>query len=201
MPPVDPMLVLCLGNPGPRYLPTRHNVGFMVADELARRAGRGFTPGRGEYWKSEIAVAGQELTLVKPVTFMNNSGLAARQALEWYGLNPEALLVVLDDIALPLGSLRVRASGSDGGHNGLGSVIATLGTDRIARLRCGIRPEAPGARRPVQAVPSLARNWTGRSSSGRRLSRLMGAWLRLVTTKSGADISAFPVFWYSSQSV
>lgn len=143
MPPVDPMLVLCLGNPGPRYLPTRHNVGFMVADELARRAGTGFTPGRGEYWKSEIAVAGQELTLVKPVTFMNSSGLAARQALEWYGLNPEALLVVLDDIALPLGSMRVRASGSDGGHNGLGSVIATLGTDRIARLRCGIRPEVP----------------------------------------------------------
>lgn len=140
---MEPMLVLCLGNPGPRYLTTRHNVGFMVADELARRAGTGFTPGRGEYWKSEIVVAGQALTLVKPVTFMNNSGLAARQILEACGSNAEALLVVLDDIALPLGSLRVRASGSDGGHNGLGSVIATLGTDRIARLRCGVRPEVP----------------------------------------------------------
>jgi PTH1 family peptidyl-tRNA hydrolase len=115
----------------------------MVADELARRAGAGFTPGRGEYWTSEIVLAGRAVTLVKPVTFMNNSGLAARQVLEACGLTAEALLVVLDDVALPLGALRVRASGSDGGHNGLGSVIATLGTERIARLRCGIRPEIP----------------------------------------------------------
>lgn len=143
MPPVDSLFVLCLGNPGPRYLPTRHNVGFMVADELARRAGAGFTPGRGEYWTSGIDLAGRALTLVKPVTFMNNSGLAARQVLEACGATADALLVVLDDVALPLGVLRMRASGSDGGHNGLGSVIATLGTERIARLRCGIRPEIP----------------------------------------------------------
>jgi len=115
----------------------------MVADELARRAGIGFTPGRGEYWKANIEVAGRQLTLVKPVTFMNNSGLAALQALGPSGSDAESLLVVLDDIALPLGSLRLRASGSDGGHNGLGSIIASLGTDHVARLRCGIRPEAP----------------------------------------------------------
>lgn len=137
------MLVLCLGNPGPRYLATRHNVGFMVADELARRAGVGFTPGRGEYWKAEIDAAGQPLTLVKPVTFMNHSGLAALQALAASGSDAESMLVVIDDIALPLGSLRLRATGSDGGHNGLGSVIAALGSDRIPRLRCGIRPEVP----------------------------------------------------------
>jgi peptidyl-tRNA hydrolase, PTH1 family len=137
------MLVLCLGNPGPRYLTTRHNVGFMVADELARRAGAGFRPGRGDYWTCETVVAGHSMTLIKPVTYMNNSGLAALQALEAFGSSEEALLVVLDDIALPLGSLRLRASGSDGGHNGLGSVIAALGTERIARLRCGIRPETP----------------------------------------------------------
>jgi peptidyl-tRNA hydrolase, PTH1 family len=140
---VDATLVLCLGNPGPRYLATRHNVGFMVADELARRAGAGFTPGRGDFWKSEIVVAGQSLTLIKPVTYMNGSGRAALQAFEACGSREEALLVVFDDIALPLGTLRLRASGSDGGHNGLGSVIATLGTERIARLRCGIRPEVP----------------------------------------------------------
>ena len=140
---MESMLVLCLGNPGPRYLATRHNVGFMVADELARRAGVRFTPGPGEYWKSEVVVAGQAFTLIKPVTFMNNSGLAALQVLEAHGSSEETLLVVLDDIALALGSLRLRASGSDGGHNGLGSVIATLETDRIARLRCGIGPEVP----------------------------------------------------------
>lgn len=139
------MLVLCLGNPGPRYLTTRHNVGFMVADELARRSGAGFTPGRGDFWRSDITVAGRAITLVKPVTFMNNSGLATRQALEALGANEEHLLVVLDDIALPLGTLRLRTSGSDGGHNGLGSVIATLGSSLVARLRCGIRPDAPPA--------------------------------------------------------
>jgi PTH1 family peptidyl-tRNA hydrolase len=140
---MDPTLVLCLGNPGPRYLATRHNVGFLVADELARRAGVGFTPGRGEYWKSGIIASGLPVTIIKPVTFMNRSGLAARQALDDLGGSEESLLIVLDDIALPLGSLRLRASGSDGGHNGLGSVIAFLGTERVPRLRCGIRPETP----------------------------------------------------------
>lgn len=137
------MLVLCLGNPGPQYLTTRHNVGFMVADELARRSGVGFTPGRGEYWSAVIEREGRELTLIKPVTFMNNSGLAALQVLRDLEGPAERLLVVLDDIALPLGSLRLRASGSDGGHNGLGSIIAVLGTEQVARLRCGIRPEQP----------------------------------------------------------
>jgi peptidyl-tRNA hydrolase, PTH1 family len=139
------MLVLCLGNPGPRYLATRHNAGFMVADELARRDGAGFVPGRGDYWQADIRTGDRMLTLVKPVTFMNGSGQAAAQALEQVGADTERLLVVLDDIALPLGSLRIRASGSDGGHNGLRSVIASLGTEAIARLRCGIRPEAPPA--------------------------------------------------------
>jgi PTH1 family peptidyl-tRNA hydrolase len=115
----------------------------MVADELARRAGTGFGPARGEYWKCTIPLDGGDLLVVKPVTFMNNSGQAARQCLEAVGKDEASLLVVLDDIALPLGSLRLRPSGSDGGHNGLGSVIAMLGTDRVARLRCGIRPEVP----------------------------------------------------------
>ncbi|MBP1678674.1 MAG: pth [Bacteroidetes bacterium] len=143
MPPADPMLVLCLGNPGPRYLATRHNVGFMVADELARRAGIGFSPGRGEYWSAPIEVGGEPLILVKPVTYMNNSGTAALQAAAALGAPAGRMLVVIDDVALPLGSLRLRLSGSDGGHNGLGSVIASLGTDGIARLRCGIRPDTP----------------------------------------------------------
>jgi PTH1 family peptidyl-tRNA hydrolase len=137
------MLVVCLGNPGPRYVSTRHNVGFMVADELARREGVGFVPGRGEYWWAGTRVGGRTVALIKPVTFMNGSGHAAAQALAQFTTGPEQLLVVLDDVALPLGTLRLRESGSGGGHNGLGSVIASLGTEDFARVRCGIRPEPP----------------------------------------------------------
>ncbi len=133
----DPVfrLVAGLGNPGRQYENTRHNVGFLVADELARRAGVAFAP--VARWNAEIARAG-EVTFMKPMTFMNLSGEAVGGFCRFHKLEPSSVLVIIDDVALEPGRLRLRRSGSDGGHNGLASVIAHLGTDRVPRLRVGI---------------------------------------------------------------
>jgi peptidyl-tRNA hydrolase, PTH1 family len=138
---VDAALIVGLGNPGGWYDRTRHNVGFMVADELSRRFRAPFVAGRGEYFRASVVSEGVTLHLVKPTTYMNKSGEAVAGALEHFGLTADATLLVLDDFQLPLGSLRLRPKGSDGGHNGLGSVIWTLGTDEIPRLRLGIGRE------------------------------------------------------------
>lgn len=128
-------LVAGLGNPGKDYDRTRHNVGFLVLDELARRAGAQFM--HEPKWNADLARAGG-VTLMKPMTFMNLSGEAVGDFNRFYKIAPEDTLVVLDDVALPLGRLRLRGTGSDGGHNGLASVQAHLGTERIPRLRVGI---------------------------------------------------------------
>jgi PTH1 family peptidyl-tRNA hydrolase len=110
----------------------------MVVDELARRFRTVFGPGRGDYLHARAEVAGISLHLVKPLTFMNGSGPAVRAAMDATGLTQEAVLIVLDDFQLPLGILRIRPKGSDGGHNGLASVIIALESDDVPRLRCGI---------------------------------------------------------------
>lgn len=137
----DIRVVAGLGNPGYEYQDTRHNVGFMVLDELARRLRLKFRRGEGEFRVAHAVAHGRALMFVKPDTYMNNSGLAIVRALEVAGAGADELLVVVDDVALPLGSLRLRARGSEGGHNGLYSIIYTLGTQHFARLRCGIRRE------------------------------------------------------------
>ena len=142
---MDTRVVIGLGNPGWEYENTRHNVGFRVIDELCRRLGRTPVPGRGEFLFARAQGDGGEVVLIKPLTYMNNSGLAAVEALEQFGSATDGLLVISDDFALPLGTLRLRAGGSDGGHNGLYSIIYHLGTDQFARLRCGIGTESmPG---------------------------------------------------------
>ena len=128
------MTIFGLGNPGPRYALTRHNVGFMVVDALAARLGFRFRT----FTDREVArrqFSGDELVLVKPLLFMNESGVVVRKQLE---RRPDDVLVVCDDMALPFGRLRLRTSGSDGGHNGLGSIIAELGRSGFPRLRIGI---------------------------------------------------------------
>ena len=103
-----------------------------------------FGPGRGDYWRASGSFGGRTVHLIKPATFMNESGRAVAQALAHFGVTQDALLVVLDDFQIPLGTLRMRPKGSDGGHNGLVSVIVALGTDEFPRLRCGIgRDETP----------------------------------------------------------
>jgi PTH1 family peptidyl-tRNA hydrolase len=130
-------LIVGLGNPGPRYRGTPHNVGYDVIDEVARR--------RGVSWEAAPANAmmaqvrdGERALLVKPLTFMNVSGEAVGQLQRYYRVALEDMLVVVDDAALPAGRLRIRRSGSAGGHNGLKSIIACLGTEGFARLRVGV---------------------------------------------------------------
>jgi PTH1 family peptidyl-tRNA hydrolase len=136
-------LVVGLGNPGERYRRTRHNVGFMVVDALAARWGAGRGEVAGEAWTAGAERAGEPLLLVKPLTFMNRSGVAVERALASAGAAPDAMVVILDDAALPLGQVRVRPRGSHGGHNGLRSVLEVLGTDEFARVRVGIRKGEP----------------------------------------------------------
>ena len=138
---MNAVLIVGLGNPGAAYEHTRHNVGYMVVDELCRRWHLRLEPGRGAYHLATGVIGGTTVHLVKPATFMNETGPAVVDALEHVGLTPDALLTVLDDFQLPLGSVRLRPSGSDGGHNGLASVIFTLRTDSFPRLRCGIGRE------------------------------------------------------------
>lgn len=128
-----------LGNPGQRYRRTRHNVGFMVVDVLAARAGARKGREEAEAWVAEADVGGESVLLVKPLTFMNRSGVAVERLLSLRGGAPADLVVILDDLSLELGSLRIRERGSHGGHNGLRSLIDQLGTDELPRVRVGIR--------------------------------------------------------------
>ena len=143
-------MVVGLGNPGAEYQDTRHNIGFRVLDELMRRWGSKYKPGKAEFLYFRHEDRDSEAILVKPLTFMNNSGYAVEDALGQFEGTPADLLVVVDDIALPIGKLRIRPAGSDGGHNGLVSIISVLQTDRFARLRCGIGHEeiVPGDELP-----------------------------------------------------
>ena len=136
-------LVVGLGNPGERYRRTRHNAGFMVIDALAARAraqGGRETP---DAWVAEARLGNEDVVLVKPLSFMNRSGGPVAQALAERGASPADLVVVVDDVALELGTLRVRERGGHGGHNGLRSVIEALGTEEFARVRVGIRRGEP----------------------------------------------------------
>jgi PTH1 family peptidyl-tRNA hydrolase len=134
-------LIAGLGNPGPEYAATRHNIGFMVADQLAAQFGS--TWERSTKWDALSAKCG-EVLLAKPMSFINRSGYPLLAIAQFYKIEPREILVMLDDMALPLGRLRLRTSGGSGGHNGLDSVIMQFGTEEIPRLRIGIG-EAPRA--------------------------------------------------------
>ena len=131
-------IIVGLGNPGREYAATRHNLGFMVVDELARRYGAGERRNRFHSDLVEVFDANEKIVLLKPRTYMNLSGSAVREAVSWYKTSLDELLVVVDDIDLPFGSMRVRSRGGSGGHNGLKSIIAELGVDAFPRLRIGI---------------------------------------------------------------
>ncbi|HLM59179.1 MAG TPA: aminoacyl-tRNA hydrolase [Pyrinomonadaceae bacterium] len=136
-------LIVGLGNPGPRYEKTRHNLGFMLVDRLARDAQ---TQVKREECRSLIGraeIEDRKIELVKPQTFMNLSGEAISCLLKKENRSRQRLIVVSDDLALPHGTIRLRAKGSAGGHNGLKSIIACLGTDEFIRLRIGIQPQHP----------------------------------------------------------
>lgn len=134
----DYRLIVLLGNPGDRYAATRHNIGWWVGDLLAERRRMKFKPGQGDYYMAEGRVGGRKARLLKATTYMNESGRAVAQYADRFGLFPEDLIVVTDDIDLLLGQIRIRARGSSGGHNGLASVIEHVGSEEIARCRCGV---------------------------------------------------------------
>ena len=135
-------LIVGLGNIGPEYHETRHNIGFMAVDALAKAAGATFTDGRYGF-TTTLSVKGRQLLLLKPSTFMNLSGNAVRYWMQKENIPLENVLVVVDDLALPFGTLRLKGKGSDAGHNGLKHIASTLGTQNYARLRFGIGNDFP----------------------------------------------------------
>jgi PTH1 family peptidyl-tRNA hydrolase len=135
-------LVAGLGNPGQEYAGTRHNVGFLVADELARRSACQFS--FNTKWNSNVAACGGR-AIMKPQTFMNLSGEAVAGYARYFKLERGEIMIILDDASLPLGTLRLRRSGTAGGHNGLESILVHLGSEAVPRLRVGIgTPEGSG---------------------------------------------------------
>ena len=131
-------LVVFLGNPGPRYEGTRHNAGFMAADAFAKKHDLSINRSRFRALTATCVLGDQSVLLMKPQTFMNLSGEAVGQAARFYKIPPERVLVVSDDVSLPVGALRIRTKGSAGGHNGLKNIISVLGTDAFPRIRLGV---------------------------------------------------------------
>ena len=136
-------VIVGLGNPGIEYAWTPHNLGFLVVDALAEDAGIRVTRPEAKSLVGLGELAGQRVALAKPHTMMNLSGLAVRDLLERYECGPEELVVLYDDVALPWGMLRVRERGSAGSHNGLKSIIGTIGSTEFPRVRMGIQPDHP----------------------------------------------------------
>ncbi len=139
-------LVIGLGNPGKEYERTRHNIGFLVLDELARRQSAGF---RKMFWfpalQCRCVIGGEEVRLIKPTTFMNRSGRAVWGAMKKWRVEPADTVVIYDDVDLELGAIRVRAKGSGGSHNGMKSVLEWVQTKAFPRVRVGIGPKPEGA--------------------------------------------------------
>ena len=131
-------LAVFLGNPGPRYEGTRHNAGFMTADALAKAKGLRIDRARFRALTAVCEMGGEKVLLMKPQTYMNLSGEAVQQAVRFYKIPVEHVLVVSDEVSLPIGKLRVRQKGSAGGHNGLKSIIACLGSEDFPRIRLGV---------------------------------------------------------------
>jgi PTH1 family peptidyl-tRNA hydrolase len=163
---VDLQLLVGLGNPGSRYAETRHNVGFMVLERMAAAEPARFrNQPQLQGLLAEVGSGPDRLRLLMPQTFMNESGRSIRAALDWFRLESSQMLVLVDDMDLPLGRLRLRASGSAGGHNGLRSTIQHLGGQDFARLRIGIG--AP-AQEPQERKARTVGHVLGRFSSGER---------------------------------
>lgn len=137
-------LIIGLGNVGAKYAFTRHNVGFMLVDKIALNNSVSFKENsKLKSLVTKFYTNGEEIMLVKPTTYMNLSGEAMRAVIDYYKISPENMIIVYDDLSLNLGKIRFRANGSDGGHNGIKSIIQHLGSKNFARLKIGIGPQPP----------------------------------------------------------
>ncbi len=174
---VIPQLIVGLGNPGSKYEQTRHNVGFAAVDALAHRWQISLSENRkfqGLFGEG-LGSGSKKIRLLKPLTYMNLSGQAMRAAIDWYKLPPESVLAIYDDMDLPLGKMRLRLSGSAGGHNGMKSAIAHLGTQNFPRLRIGIgKPQTPDTKNDKDTVSFVL----GRFNAGE--TEMMAEILQLV---------------------
>lgn len=137
------ILIAGLGNPGKEYENTRHNAGFLVLDTLSQKLGADLSERKHRALCGKAVIGGQKVILLKPQTYMNSSGESIRAAADYYKVPPEDILVVYDDISLAPGQLRIRAKGSAGGHNGIKSIIAHLGTQEFPRVKVGIGEKPP----------------------------------------------------------
>lgn len=142
-------MIVGLGNPGRQYAATRHNIGFMVVEEIARRYTIVDRRTRFRAELAEIFIGGEKVILLKPQTYMNLSGISVREAVRWYKLSLDDVLVVVDDIELPFGTIRLRSGGSSGGHNGLKSIFAEAGSQDVPRERIGVGRGGRDASRQV----------------------------------------------------
>lgn len=142
---VPPLLLVGIGNPGEKYEGTRHNVGFMLIDLLAERAGIRLNDKRKDVVLGQGSINNRSVVLAQPRTFVNKSGIAARYLTARFKTKPADMLVLIDDLDLPVGKMRLRKSGGSGGHNGLNSINADLGTQEFPRLRIGIGRPTQGA--------------------------------------------------------
>lgn len=151
-------LIVGLGNPGEKYARTRHNMGFLTVDLLAEKEGQKLNKVKFKSAFSIFPFAGQRCLVMKPQTYMNLSGEAVREAVQFYKIPPEHVLVIYDDVSLPVGKLRVRPTGSAGGHNGIKNIIAHLGTQDFPRIKIGTGAPAGGGAEMIDwviGVPSL----------------------------------------------
>ncbi len=185
-------MVTGLGNPGRDSERTRHNLGFEVVDFLKGKSE--FAAGEGDFYRCDTVISSVKIVLLKPTTFMNRSGIAIRQIIAAEGLSPNEVLVIADDFNLPLGRIRLRISGSDGGHNGLASVIYQLGTEDLPRIRLGIGPVP-------ESVPSedfvLEKFKPGEVASAQRMveraANAVSTWLEQGFEKSASIFNLAPV--------
>ena len=177
-------LVVGLGNPGRRYQGTRHNVGFLVLDEVRRRSDASEERERSGALRSQACVGDREVVLVRPVQFMNLSGPPVRAAIREAGLEAGEILVVCDDVWLPFGALRLRRSGSHGGHNGLRSIIDSLGGGEFPRLRVGIGQVPEGQDQADYVLERFA------PEERRRLDEVIGAAADAVETAVSDGLDA-----------
>lgn len=179
-------LVVFLGNPGPKYANTRHNAGFLAADALARDKNTGVNRLRFHALTGKCELAGQSALLMKPQTYMNNSGVSVGEAARFYKIPPERVIVVADDISMPCGKLRIRTKGSAGGHNGLKSIIAHLGSDAFPRIKIGVGAPVHGGQEQIDWVLGVPKNqdWEDFSAACKRAAAAAEDYIRLGPEKA-----------------
>lgn len=179
-------LIVGLGNPGDGYATTRHNVGFQVASRLAKRAGIDFGTRAADSRIAEGTLGGNRVAIARPQTFMNDSGRAVGKLLDRYRLTPAELLVVYDDVDLPLGRVRVRQKGGPGTHNGMRSIVSEIG-EGFARVRCGVAPADPNEEIRGDLAEYVLRPFEGDEREAAETMTVRAAEATLVAVRDGIE--------------